>query len=199
MVGLREFKKEATKRAITAAALKLFSEKGYDKTSIEDIARVAGIGKTTIYGYFATKDEIFLFYCDEELAESFARLQDTDHLDKPLLDQLVEFFMLKFRFLTRDQEFGRQLLREMVFPKVASNKTKEHNQRYFDILGKLFLAAQARGEIGRRHDLFYLSVHFYSLYLGVLAGWYTGYVSTYEDVEEAMRILFDQTIAGIGL
>jgi len=197
MAGLREFKKEVTRQAITAAALKLFSEKGYEKTSIEDIARAAGIGKTTVYGYFATKDEIFLSYCDEELEESFARLQDNEHQDMPLLDQLVEFFMLKFRFLTQDQEFGRQLLREMVFPKVASETVKVHDQRYFAILGKFFQVAQAKGEIDSRHDLFFLSVHFFSLYLGVLAGWYTGYVNTYDDVEEAMRILFYQTIAGI--
>jgi len=197
MAGLRERKKAETRRAITAAALQLFSEKGYEKTSIEDISRTAGIGKTTIYGYFTTKDEIFLSYCDEELEDAFARLKGIERQDMRLLDRLVEFFMLKFRFLTRDQEFGRQLLREMVFPKVSSDKSREHNQRYFNILEEFFQVSIDRGEISSNHEMFYLSVHFYSLYLGVLAGWYTGYVSTYEEVEEAMRILFKQAIGGI--
>ena len=197
MVGLREQKKNETRLALTEAALKLFSERGFEKTSIEDIAREAGIGKATVYGYFATKDEIFIAYCDDELEESFARLQEPQRQDRKLLDQLVDFFMLKFRFLTKNNEFGRQLLREMMFPKVVGDKTLEHDQRYFDILKKFFRSAQGRGEIALEQDLFYLSVHFFSLYLGILAGWYTGHVSTYKEVEEAMRILFQQAMTGI--
>jgi len=199
MAGLREHKKTATRRAITTAAVRLFSENGYEKTSIEDIAHEAGIGKATVYGYFANKEEIFLSYCDDELEEAFAGLQVTELQNAALIDQLVDFFILKFRFLTRNREFGRQLLREMIFPKTASEKPKEHDQRYFDILGKFFRAAQLRGEIDAEQDLFFLSVHFFSLYLGVLAGWYTGYVDTQEGVEEALRVLFSQVIKGIGI
>ena len=199
MAGLREHKKAATRRAITTAAVRLFSENGYEKTSIEDIAHEAGIGKATVYGYFANKEEIFLSYCDDELEEAFAGLQVTELQNAALIDQLVDFFILKFRFLTRNREFGRQLLREMIFPKTASEKPKEHDQRYFDILGKFFRAAQQRGEIDAEQDLFFLSVHFFSLYLGVLAGWYTGYVDTLEGVEEALRVLFSQVIKGIGI
>ena len=40
------------------AAANLFREKGFEKTSIEELARAAGIGKGTIYGYFQTKSDI---------------------------------------------------------------------------------------------------------------------------------------------
>ena len=60
MIGLREQKKLETRRAIQAAAVKLFAENSFEKTSIEDIASAAGIGKTTVYGYFATKNDIFI-------------------------------------------------------------------------------------------------------------------------------------------
>jgi len=47
--------------------------------------------------------------------------------------------------------------------------------------------------------LFDLSVHFFSLYLGLLAGWYTGYLNLVEEVEVevAMSTLFKQVIGGI--
>jgi AcrR family transcriptional regulator len=45
--------------AIARAALKLFSQKGYAFTSIEQIAAEAGIGKSTVYEYFSTKEELF--------------------------------------------------------------------------------------------------------------------------------------------
>ncbi len=199
MAGIREQKKAETRKAITESAVQLFTEKGFEKTSIEDIAREAGIGKATVYTYFSTKDEIFMSFCDEEMADSFARLQSPDRAGVKLLDQLLEFFMIKFTFITRDNEFGRQLLRDMVFPKDINEKAKEHDQRYFDILEELFRSAQQRGEISDQEDLFLLSVHFFSLYLGVLAGWYTGYVSTLEEVEDKMRVLFLQTLEGIAI
>ena len=62
MAGLREQKKERTKGAILDAALKLFTRKGYENTSIEELAAEAGVGKGTIYSYFKTKSEIFLAF-----------------------------------------------------------------------------------------------------------------------------------------
>jgi AcrR family transcriptional regulator len=197
MGGIREQRKIETRQAILDAAVKLFTEKSFEKTSIEDIAKEAGIGKTTVYGYFATKDEIFVNYCDDELNQAFAMLQANDCCEKKLIDRLIEFFMLKFTFVTKNREFGRQLLREMVFPGEINEKAKEHDQRYFNILEGFFRCAQLNGEISPKHDLFYLSVHFFSLYLGVLAGWYTGYLNNLEEAEEGMKTLFSQAIGGI--
>jgi len=197
MAGIREQKKLETRRAIQTAAVKLFAEKSFEKTSIEDIAKEAGIGKTTVYGYFATKDEIFIDYCDDELDQAFAQLQGTDNAEKALIDQLVEFFMFKFTFVTKNREFGRQMLREMVFPCAINEKAKVHNQRDFDIIEGFFRTAQDKGEISSDHDLFYLSVHFFSLYLGILAGWYTGYVDSRQEAEDGMRALFSQVMGGI--
>lgn len=198
MAGIREQKKAETRKAIIESAVQLFSDKGFEKTSIEDIARNAGIGKATVYTYFAAKSDIFLTYCDDELDEAFADLKKPTKEAVVLLDQLIDFFMLKFTFVTRNREFGRQLLREMLFPKVVNEKAKEHDQRYFDVLENLFAAAQKRGEIAENQDLFLLSVHFFSLYLGSLAGWYGGYVESIEEVEAALRNLFSQVLEGIG-
>lgn len=197
MAGIREQKKLETRQAIQAAAVKLFAEKSFEKTSIEDIAKEAGIGKTTIYGYFTTKNDIFIDYCDEELDLAFAQLQASGSVDKPLLDLLIEFFMIKFAFVTKNHEFGRQMLREMVFPSEINEKAKVHDQRYFDILEGFFRKAQDNGEISSEHEMFNLSAHFFSLYLGLLAGWYTGYLSSLSDAEEAMRTLFKQAMEGI--
>ncbi|MFK5925610.1 MAG: TetR/AcrR family transcriptional regulator [Desulfuromusa sp.] len=197
MAGIREQKKLETRQAIQAAAVKLFTEKSFEKTSIEDIANEAGIGKTTVYGYFANKDDIFINYCDEELEHAFTKLQGSDSSESSILDLLVDFFMIKFKFVTKNHEFGRQMLREMVFPSEVNQKAKVHDQRYFDILEGFFRTAQNKGEISKKHELFTLSVHFFSLYLGLLAGWYTGYLDSIPDAENAMRTLFSQAIGGL--
>lgn len=199
MAGVREKKKLETRKAIQNAAVKLFAEKSYEKTSIEDIAKEAGIGKTTVYGYFSTKDEIFIDYCDEKLELAFEKFQSDECGQKSLLDRLVDFFMLKFSFVTGNHEFGRHMLIEMIFPRSVNEKVKAHDQRYFDKLETIFRCAQENREIAPGHDLFYLSVHFFSLYLGVLAGWYSGYLDNLDEAEEGMRKLFNQALEGVAL
>ena len=45
--------------------MKLFAEKGYDATSIEEITSVVGVAKGTLYYHFSSKEEIFNFLIDE--------------------------------------------------------------------------------------------------------------------------------------
>lgn len=51
---------EARRAAILDAALRVFGQYGFRRTSMDDIAREAGIGKGTIYLSFGSKDEVFL-------------------------------------------------------------------------------------------------------------------------------------------
>jgi AcrR family transcriptional regulator len=48
------------RRQITDAAHKVFLSQGYDVTSMEEIARVAGVSKATLYVYFKDKEELFV-------------------------------------------------------------------------------------------------------------------------------------------
>lgn len=53
--GLRERKKRDTRRRIFRAAFELFSEKGFDNTTVEEIAERADVGKGTVFNYFPQK------------------------------------------------------------------------------------------------------------------------------------------------
>lgn len=54
-----------TKRKIFEISMKLFAEKGYDATSIEEITSVVGVAKGTLYYHFSSKEEIFNFLVEE--------------------------------------------------------------------------------------------------------------------------------------
>jgi AcrR family transcriptional regulator len=67
---LRDRKRARTRRAIVAAAVELFETRGYDGTTIADIAASAEIGTRTFFSYFATKEELLF-------PESDARVRAT--------------------------------------------------------------------------------------------------------------------------
>ena len=54
-----------TKRKIFETSMKLFAEKGYDATSIEEITAKVGVAKGTLYYHFSSKEEIFNFLIEE--------------------------------------------------------------------------------------------------------------------------------------
>jgi AcrR family transcriptional regulator len=58
--GLRERKKQKTRGAIQREAMRLFTEQGYDATTVEQIADAAEISQSTFFRYFPTKEDVVL-------------------------------------------------------------------------------------------------------------------------------------------
>ncbi|HEY1278936.1 MAG TPA: TetR family transcriptional regulator [Acidimicrobiales bacterium] len=55
---------QATERAIRGAALQLMTERGYEATSTDDIARAAGVSRRTFFNYFPTKEAVLFLPVD---------------------------------------------------------------------------------------------------------------------------------------
>ncbi|WP_255471499.1 TetR/AcrR family transcriptional regulator [Pantoea sp. PSNIH1] len=58
--GLRERKRREMYQNLTETGLKLFAEQGFEATTLDDIARAAGISRRTFFNYFSAKEEIIL-------------------------------------------------------------------------------------------------------------------------------------------
>ncbi|MHB1348903.1 MAG: TetR/AcrR family transcriptional regulator [Desulfobulbaceae bacterium] len=198
MAGVRDQKKKQTRAAILKAAVKLFSRQGYEQTSIDQLARAAGIGKGTVYSYFQTKSEIFLAFCEEQLEFINRELAARSNPEAPLLQQLLTFFQGEFRFVSRNREFGRIFLRETVFPKdFTGERARQLDDKYIDILIPIFKQAQARGELRTDLELIVVTGHFYALYIMTVSAWYMGRLHTEEDVAMGMELLFEQALRGL--
>ncbi|MGW3271117.1 TetR/AcrR family transcriptional regulator [Streptomyces kronopolitis] len=60
MAGLRERKKEETRRRIAATAWRLFAERGFEAVTVNEIAEAAQVAKATLFSYFPTKESLAL-------------------------------------------------------------------------------------------------------------------------------------------
>jgi AcrR family transcriptional regulator len=58
-MGLRDHKKEQTRRRITEAAHRLFGERGFEKVTVAEVARAAEVAEATLFNYFPTKEDLF--------------------------------------------------------------------------------------------------------------------------------------------
>jgi AcrR family transcriptional regulator len=66
--------------AVAAIALRLFAERGYEQTSMEDIAREAGIGRKSLYRYFSNKAEL-VWGGTEPVVEASGRVLDSARVE----------------------------------------------------------------------------------------------------------------------
>lgn len=197
MAGLRETKKQQTRKAIMQAAMCLFSEKGFEKTSIEELAKAAGIGKGTVYGYFQTKSDILHAFCEDELECLHQELTSNADREIPILQQMVSIYMSEFHHLTENREFARLFMQQTAFPRdVDMEKHLENENNYFKLLFPLLEKAQERGELRKDLDILYITGHFYGLYLLLVSAWFTGRVQT-EEAEQALEALFRQAMEGL--
>jgi AcrR family transcriptional regulator len=58
--GLREMRKARTQRAIQEHAMRLFAERGYDATTVADVAAAAEVSSMTVFRYFPTKEDLVI-------------------------------------------------------------------------------------------------------------------------------------------
>src|SRR4051812_30094459 len=111
--GLRERKKQQTREAIVRAALALFAERGFEATTIADIAAAADIAPRTFFGYFASKEDVVFHDFDEVFAAFSGRV-----LERPpgepafdaMRDWLTELIASR-RHLDEDALCRRRLVR----------------------------------------------------------------------------------------
>ncbi|WP_412537845.1 helix-turn-helix domain-containing protein [Longispora sp. K20-0274] len=80
---LRDRKKERTRQALIDAATDLFESRGYDGTTVADIAAAADIGTRTFFSYFATKEELLFPRSDARIRAAVDAIADRGPGDRP--------------------------------------------------------------------------------------------------------------------
>src|SRR4051812_2414084 len=85
--GKRVENKENTRRAILQAALHLFADKGFYRTTTKAISKKAGIAEGTLFNYFETKEDLALYFFEESLTEMIAWYQSDRGMKRAALPE----------------------------------------------------------------------------------------------------------------
>lgn len=112
--------RETTRRAILDAALDLFVSEGYGQASIRNIAARVEYSPGAIYGYFASKDEIFYALAEEGLRSLGAReLADAPSADA--LDDLRASIWRLYEFSTEQPQYFALVFLDRHVPRVSKD------------------------------------------------------------------------------
>jgi AcrR family transcriptional regulator len=74
--GLRERKKQQTRRQLAATARRLFVERGFDAVTVADVAKEADVAVATVFNYFPTKEDLFYSGMESFEAQLLAAVGD---------------------------------------------------------------------------------------------------------------------------
>ncbi|ADD42558.1 TetR/AcrR family transcriptional regulator [Stackebrandtia nassauensis] len=81
MPDIRDRRRRETRRALQEHALRLFTERGYDSTTVNDVAEAAGVSAMTVYRHFPSKEDLVLLASYDELIAERVAAQPPDQPD----------------------------------------------------------------------------------------------------------------------
>jgi AcrR family transcriptional regulator len=80
-LGLRDRKRQRTRQALISAAMRLFAEKGYEQTTVAEIAAMAEVSTKTFFNHFASKDEVLFPHLSARIDDAVAVIRQRKPAD----------------------------------------------------------------------------------------------------------------------
>jgi AcrR family transcriptional regulator len=108
-VGLRERKKEETRRRIAETARELFVERGFDEVTVAEVARAADVSQKTVFNYFPTKEDLFYWRMESFEEELLAAVRDRAP-GESVLSAFGRFLMAQRGLLAKHEPEAREQL-----------------------------------------------------------------------------------------
>jgi len=139
----------AKRNAIVMAGLRLFTQYGYRKTSIDDIARAAQVAKRTVYLHFENKAAVFLAileYLGDQVGQRCTAAERAGGTAVDRLTGLLDaYFGMGFELFSKS---GHMPELEETFSKLARSRIGDLNTEYQERLARFLRSLEKTGEIG---------------------------------------------------
>ena len=150
-MGRRQRHSAEIRERLFRAALKLFAERGFSETSVEDITEAADVGKGTFFNYFPSKDHILLAFGEMQLAKLEEAVSKARAIDEPMPQFLRALGVRMTQEPTRNPAIIRALLQAYLSTTPVREAMVDLQRRVHALHTQMIELGQERGEI--RNDL----------------------------------------------
>ena len=136
-----------TKRKIFETSMKLFAEKGYDATSIEEITATVGVAKGTLYYHFASKEEIFNFLVEEgiKLLQNSIDIKTTKLTN--YIDKIKAIVLIEIKIVLKYEDIITILLSQFYGKEARNQKCQKHIYEYISKIEEIVKEGIEQGQI----------------------------------------------------
>ena len=136
-----------TKRKIFETSMKLFAEKGYDATSIEEITATVGVAKGTLYYHFSSKEEIFQFLVEEgvKLLKNSITIKTSKLTNS--LDKIKAVVLIELKVLVKYESFMTIILSEIWGTSQRSKICRDYVFEYIQMIQEIVEEGIEKGEL----------------------------------------------------
>jgi AcrR family transcriptional regulator len=141
-------KEDLLRDEIISAAQKLFQQYGLQKTTMEDIARTMGKGKSTLYYYYKSKEEIFDAVVRCEMNEVYQASKLAVQKKDSASEKLKAYFLVSFQQAKTKVNLYCILKEGMTLDDIsrAHHIAKEMNEKSISMIEDIFIAGYIAGE-----------------------------------------------------
>jgi len=137
-IPLTEEEQNRRRHEIFGASVKLFLKNGFPETSMREVAQEAGIGKSTLYDYFPTKEEILIWGIEDLFVDLTAAAREIAALPLPAIDRLRKVMQSHVAALEASKEFYLRLSFEVQRLSLkAQRRIQVRRHEYQDLLAQL--------------------------------------------------------------
>ena len=188
-IPLTEEEQQRRRKEIFDASVHLFLDQGFNETSMREIARVVGVGKSTLYDYFKSKDDILISYFEGEIQEITASAQHIIKQDLSTSEKLEQIMKMHLAYLVDKKNLFLKLTVEAQRLALDSQQQIQiARHAYQDMLRTLIEEGVQSGEFRAVNSLFAARSFFTLLSTAVFTSRPTG--TPEEMLQEAMAIFF---------
>jgi AcrR family transcriptional regulator len=112
-IPLTEEEQQRRRKEIFDASVYLFLSKGFNETSMREIGEAAGIGKSTLYDYFPSKDNILLSFVEDELQRLTEEMEKIANQNVGAMEKLRLMMFAYMEYLAKNEDFYLKLSLEV--------------------------------------------------------------------------------------
>ena len=132
---------------ILSGAKKLFGKHGLKKTTMEDIATAAGKGKSTLYYYFPSKNEIFEAVVEDEMKNVVRRLREAVNASFSANEKLKAFLQAQITSIIEFHSFREVLFEDLLTSmRMLICIKSRYEQIQIDMIKEILLGGTQSGE-----------------------------------------------------